>query len=287
MNFWNETTSSHVSNAGNPSLNVLRVRTTSSSSSSFPPPATIIEITDVKLKQFQKKLAPCSNSGATLTTTTTTTAETTPRPNDSIIYPLIDEKEKKLKPNFEVYEEEIESLLPTIPSSFPTIEAMTSLSEMTRLIEDKSLLASFIEQTNEVQTLREIKMGIVQSNIDAAKSNLHHETKLDELQSEIIALEQEVSNQLSRYNELHARRLAMTEPPSVQTAISELNVAKKDAFRLSESLAERWIESGEGNGGGSEDVGEFVKQFMEMRVLYHCRAAKSERLAQGTALRPR
>ena len=119
-------------------------------------------------------------------------------------------------------------------------------------------------------------MGIEQSNIEAAKSNLQHETQLEEMQSEIIALEGEVTTQLQRYKELHARRVALTEPPSVQTAISELNVAKKDAYRLSESLAERWVES------GTEDVGDFVKQFMEMRMLYHCRAAKIERLENST-----
>lgn len=126
-------------------------------------------------------------------------------------------------------------------------------------------------------------MGIEQSNIEAAKTNLQHETQLEEMQSEIIALEGEVTTQLQRYKELHARRVALTEPPSVQTAISELNVAKKDAYRLSESLAERWVESG-GSGGGSstEDVGDFVKQFMEMRMLYHCRAAKIERLENST-----
>ena len=129
-------------------------------------------------------------------------------------------------------------------------------------------------------------MGIEQSNIEAAKTNLQHETQLEEMQSEIIALEGEVTTQLQRYKELHARRVALTEPPSVQTAISELNVAKKDAYRLSESLAERWVESGGGSSGGgsssTEDVGDFVKQFMEMRMLYHCRAAKIERLENST-----
>jgi len=154
---------------------------------------------------------------------------------------------------------------------------------------NQSQLDSFIEQTNEVQTLREIKLGIERSNIDMAKSNLQHETQLEEMQSEILALEIDITSQLEHYNALHARRVTMTEPPSVQTVISELNVAKKEAYRLSESLAERWIESGVGSsstgsgGGSADDVGEFVKQFMEMRTLYHCRAAKIERLENSTA----
>jgi hypothetical protein len=242
------------------------------------------------LEQFQKNLTERSNTPTPPSTTSTTTSaaiETTGRLADSTRSCLPTpkkEKKPKPKPNFDVSDEEIDALLPSIPSTFPTIETMTSLSELTRLIENKStLLSSFIEQTNEVQTLREIQMGIEQSNIEAAKSNLQHETQLEEMQSEIIALEGEVTTQLQRYKELHARRVALTEPPSVQTAISELNVAKKDAYRLSESLAERWVESG-GSGGGSstEDVGDFVKQFMEMRMLYHCRAAKIERLENST-----
>ncbi len=213
-----------------------------------------------------------------------TASETTIRPTNSANPPSQKQKKNlKPKPNFNVSDEEIAALLPSIPPSFPSIETMTSISEITRLIEDESLLSSFIEQINEIQVLREIKMGIEQSNIEAAKSNLHREIQLDEMQSEIIALEREVATQLQHYNVLHARRVAMTEPPSVQTAISELSVAKKDAYRLSESLAERWIESGEGTGSGcTEDVGEFVKQFMEMRMLYHCRAAKAERLENSS-----
>jgi ESCRT-I complex subunit VPS37 len=255
--------------------------------------ATIIEITDVKLKQFQKNLADRTSAPtppAPTTSTTTSSTTTTTRPTGSTSHPPIHQKEKKPnpKPNFDVSDEEIEALIPSIPPSFPTIESMSS-SEIKRLMRTQSQLDSFIEQTNEVQTLREIKLGIEQSNVDMAKSNLQHETQLEEMQSEILALEMEVTSQLQHYNTLHARRVSMTEPPSVQTVISEMNVAKKEAYRLSESLADRWIESGGGSsstgsgGGSAEDVGDFVKQFMEMRTLYHCRAAKIERLENSTA----
>ena len=66
--------------------------------------------------------------------------------------------------------------------------------------------------------------------------------------------------------------MAMTHPPDLQDAIEELTKAKKEAYRESEELADEWVES------GGENVSDFVKQFMEVRMLYHTRAAKAERL---------
>ena len=52
------------------------------------------------------------------------------------------------------------------------------------------------------------------------------------------------------------------------------NHAKKEAYRESETIADDWVESG-------GDIGDFVKEFMETRILYHTRAAKAERLCMS------
>ena len=107
-----------------------------------------------------------------------------------------------------------------------------------------------------------------------AKSNLlDHEEIVKEVCAEVDSLQQELDTKIEQYKKLDAERLELTHPPDKQEAIKELNKAKKDAYRESEELAEEWVESGEGG-----NVSDFVKRFMDVRLLYHTRAAKAERL---------
>lgn len=174
--------------------------------------------------------------------------------------------------NYEVSDDEVDTLIPPIPSSFPEIDAMP-LSEVKRVVDDKEVMETFVESTSAVKTLRELKQSIEASNIDAAKSNLlDHEDVVKGVCTEVETLEQELNAKIEQYKKLDAERMAMTHPPDLQDAIEELTKAKKEAYRESEELADEWVES------GGENVSDFVKQFMEVRMLYHTRAAKAERL---------
>jgi len=177
-------------------------------------------------------------------------------------------------PNYEqVANDEVNTLIPPIPSSFPEIDKM-SLSEVKQVVDDEKVLETFIENTAAVKTLRELKQSIEASNVDVAKSNLlDHEEIVKEVCAEVATLERELDTKIEQYKKLDAERLELTHPPDKQEAIKELNKAKKDAYRESEEMAEEWVESGEGG-----NVSDFVKRFMDVRILYHARAAKAERL---------
>ena len=177
-------------------------------------------------------------------------------------------------PNYEqVANDEVNTLIPPIPSSFPEIDKM-SLSEVKQVVDDEKVLEKFIENTAAVKTLRELKQSIEASNVDVAKSNLlDHEEIVKEVCAETDTLQHELDTKIEQYKKLDAERLELTHPPDKQEAIKELNKAKKDAYRESEEMAEEWVESGEGG-----NVSDFVKRFMDVRMLYHTRAAKAERL---------
>ena len=176
------------------------------------------------------------------------------------------------KVNYEVADDEVDTLIPPIPSSFPEIDAMP-LSEVKQVVDNKEAMEKFVESTSAVKTLRELKQSIEASNVDAAKSNLlDHEDIVKGVCTEVETLEQELNAKIEQYKKLDAERTAMTHPPDLQDAIKELTKAKKEAYRESEELADEWVES------GGENVSDFVKQFMEVRMLYHTRAAKAERL---------
>jgi len=247
-------------------------------------PPSILDITDDNLKRLQESISGPKRPSGTPTNNSSfpsTASVDFQRPNGSIHMEsarsenqpqqteIIDEK-----PDFEVTDHEVDALIPPIPSSFPEIDTMP-LSELKRLKDNKAFTDLFVENASGVKTLTELKQSIENANVNAAKANLAHEEKIEDLCTEVETLKQDLNTKIQKYRKLDAERQAITHPPDLQEAIQELNKAKKDAYRDSEELAEDWVES------GGENISGFVKQFMEVRLLYHTRAAKAERLGNS------
>ena len=175
------------------------------------------------------------------------------------------------KADFEVNDDEVDVLIPPIPLSFPEFDAMP-LSEVKRIADNKAFLDLFVEGTSEVSFLTENKQSIEASNVEVAKANLAHEEKIETLSAEVETLMQDLNDKMQKYRKLDAERLELTQPPKVKDVIAELLKAKKDSLRESDDLAERWVER------GGDDVSDFIRKFMDIRLSYHTRAAKAERL---------
>jgi len=250
-----------------------------------------MEITDSNLRRLQESLSgpnirpsgeshnigestntnqyapPASASGAQRPNSSVQSANRHSRPADRPV------QSNRIKPkaDFEVDDDEVDVLIPPIPSSFPELDAMP-LSEVKRIAENKAFLDLFVEGTSEVNFLRENKQSIEASNVEVAKANLAHEEKIETLSAEVETLKQDLNDKMQKYRKLDAERLELTQPPKVKDVIAELLKAKKDALRESDDLAERWVER------GGDDVSDFIKKFMDIRQSYHARAAKAERL---------
>eukprot|EP00585_Thalassiosira_rotula_P005174 CAMPEP_0196160832 /NCGR_PEP_ID=MMETSP0910-20130528/47029_1 /TAXON_ID=49265 /ORGANISM="Thalassiosira rotula, Strain GSO102" /LENGTH=297 /DNA_ID=CAMNT_0041425773 /DNA_START=471 /DNA_END=1364 /DNA_ORIENTATION=- len=241
-------------------------------------PPSILEITDANLRRLNDGLRPPAKFGNVQPESAPPSYPTQngsyhadqprhqtqpqPQPQNEFVPPKL---------NFEIKNYEVDSMIPPIPSSFLKIDNM-NLSELNQLVENNTVLQQFIDGTSEVKTLKEIKQSIETSNVNAAKANLVHEEEMEDVCTTVESLKQDLTSKMQRYRELDAERVALTHPPDLQEAIGELNVAKKSAYRESEKLADEWIDA------GGEDVNDFVKKFMEVRFLYHSRAAKAERL---------
>jgi ESCRT-I complex subunit VPS37 len=231
-------------------------------------PPSVSQIVDDNLARLQRTLTGAQQTTKSSPHTAAATATTTSHNNAHT--QRIDKKESACK----VDEDELNSLIPRVPSSFPQIDDM-SLSELNDLVNNKAALDTFIDSISEVNTLRELKESIETSNVDTAKSNLALEDKLESISSEVDTLKHDLKSNIERYRELEARRIAMTRPPDIQDVRRQLTSAKKAAYIESEEFADDWVES------GGNDVSGFVKQFMDVRVLYHTRAAKAERLGMS------
>ena len=183
---------------------------------------------------------------------------------------IIDKKEAACK----VDEDELSSLIPRVPSNFPTINEM-SFPELNDLVSNKAALDIFISKIPEVHTLKELKESIEMANVETATSNLAQKENVESILSEVEFLRQDLKSNTERYKELDSERAVLTRPPLIEEARKELTAARKKAYKESEIFASEWVEE------GGNDVSEFVKTFLDKRILYHTRAAKAERLSMS------
>jgi hypothetical protein len=242
-------------------------------------PPTVMEITDVNLKRLQESL----NGDAARRIENQSAPPAYRRPNEPmhvsngrenhrLVQSMGNVSMQQQSPD-EVTDEEVHTLIPAIPSSFPQLESMT-MSQVKDLLDNESSFEDFIQQTSEVATLNELKQSIMSANVDAAEANLLHREKVERQTAELDSLGDDLQMKLEQFNKLDQERVALTSPPDLNATIKYLNHVKKEAYRQSEAIADDWVESG-------GDVGDFVKKFMEKRALYHTRAAKAERLSMS------
>ena len=262
-------------------------------------PPSIQEVTDQNLRKLQETLSPSRNSRETTPPqqlNNNHTAQARPPPpsyessqQSSFVvngrihagsngvsvqaqeYNLEQFERVKRRPDCSVSDAEVNSLIPPIPSSFPELDEMT-MSELQKIVDDPIALKSHVQNRTRVDTVRELKESIEKSNVDAATANLEKQDEVNLLCDEVEGLRKQLGEKVERYQELDRERNALTQPPDVDDLIRRLNVAKKNADNESEEIGDDWVES------RGSDVSDFVKKFMESRLLYHTRAAKIERL---------
>ena len=234
-------------------------------------PPMVREINDVNLRRLQENLGNTQSHSAP-------PAYSQKGNNGKVVRDqrlILSARENTVRPSqHQESDDEVNLLVPSIPSSFPQLNSMT-MSELKELLDNEALFESFIRKISEVATLDELKESIISANVDIAQTNLAHRESVEQQSAELDSLQDNLQSKLSIYKKIDEDRVALSRPPDVSGTLRDLNHAKKKAYRDSEAIAENWVES-------SEDIAAFVKAFMDERVLYHTRSAKLERLSMST-----
>ena len=102
------------------------------------------------------------------------------------------------------------------------------------------------------------------------------EDKIKTLYGEVTDLKEQMEARLKLFQKLELEQDALCAPPDTKDILRQLAKGKKESFQESERLAEDWVDDG-------SDVDNFVKDFMEKRLVHHLRAAKIECLQRKTA----
>jgi ESCRT-I complex subunit VPS37 len=160
--------------------------------------------------------------------------------------------------------------LPNVPSKYSETEGL-SRQQLDELVDDELEFMRLIYKLPVYDKIFTIGSSRLNENVQLARDNLSHESKLAVLQGDVKRLHQTLQTKLAEFSKLEARQNAICAPPDLAETLQRLNKAKKEAFDESEAMAEAWVD---GDSGSSVD--DFCKQFLESRKVHHMRAAKME-----------
>jgi ESCRT-I complex subunit VPS37 len=183
-------------------------------------------------------------------------------------YSLVDES-KKFSPVPDVP-------MPPTPNRYVEIDDL-SREELDHLLEDELDFLSLVRKLDTFKEIHATASSVLDENVRLANANMSHEGLLAQRHAEVVQLQAQLRKKVEQFQQLERQQNALCAPPDKRLALKQLNKAKRQAFDESERVAEEWVES-----GGSVD--DFVRQFLEMRVVHHKRAAKMELLQQSNHL---
>eukprot|EP00591_Stephanopyxis_turris_P006224 CAMPEP_0195526188 /NCGR_PEP_ID=MMETSP0794_2-20130614/27096_1 /TAXON_ID=515487 /ORGANISM="Stephanopyxis turris, Strain CCMP 815" /LENGTH=341 /DNA_ID=CAMNT_0040656813 /DNA_START=118 /DNA_END=1143 /DNA_ORIENTATION=- len=223
-------------------------------------PPTAIQITDQSLQRLQQ--------------------QTNSQTKGSIHHPSLPPQHmgSPPPPNYEaalatgqVSEEVFHMPIPAVPSSFPELDKM-SKSEMETLLNDDAAFLSHVEKMSAVTTINDLQESILKGNVDTAKSTLEKQEEIGTLHAEVEVLKKSLEDKVSVFQELEKKQADLCVGFDSKYVCKRLYSAKREAFSESENMASNWLDDND------DSVDEFVKKFIEKRIVYHARSAKIERL---------
>uniref|UniRef100_A0A915C2E8 VPS37 C-terminal domain-containing protein n=1 Tax=Parascaris univalens TaxID=6257 RepID=A0A915C2E8_PARUN len=146
-----------------------------------------------------------------------------------------------------------------------------SNEQLNALLSDNAKIDAIIESIPQVRTLpTEREMGLVQ-NKSLAEWNLSQEPRLEEAKKKLLNTYDEAIKIKAEVEELKAKLDSMSEQRSLDTSSALLQAATQSAEDESEAIVDRFMK-------GEIDVDQFIKEFMEKKMLAHMRRIKSEKL---------
>lgn len=160
--------------------------------------------------------------------------------------------------------------MPNIPSHFEELDPL-SREDLEELLEDELEFMAFVNKIPVFQEIQSVANDALEENVELAKSNLEKEEKIKSLHKYVTELKSKLETKIQAFKELERKQDSICAPPDMRDVLRKLHKGKKEAFDESEQLADEWVEDG-------SDVDQFVKNFIEKRMVHHMRAAKIERL---------
>lgn len=161
-------------------------------------------------------------------------------------------------------------LLPAIPQSFPELESYSE-AELAAMLHDEKMLEALFNQLAIVQQIRKVRDELREKNADLARTNLSLEEAARAKRSELTAKESDLSVRRSLYEAKRREKEEIAQRFSGPAVAQEVAKNLTQLNAQSEELASQYAK-------GQIDWMTFSEQYLEIRKLYHQRAAMREAL---------
>ncbi|KAI8062389.1 hypothetical protein BC940DRAFT_308896 [Gongronella butleri] len=177
---------------------------------------------------------------------------------------------------------------PPIPTNTPaasqpslSAEYMTIMNkspeEIDELLTNDKAFDIFFHSLDRVRNMKTVKGELYNGNENLARKNLSYEDELVRLRTQVDELNQSFQELRSRISEKERQQQDAFKRFSSSTVMTRLKAGVYESEDLSESVAQSFID-------GSLDHDSFVKQFRELRKVYHMRASKLEKIQKNESI---
>ncbi|KAF7722821.1 hypothetical protein EC973_002666 [Apophysomyces ossiformis] len=128
----------------------------------------------------------------------------------------------------------------------------------------------FFNSLERVQRMKTVEEELRNGNENLAHKNLGREDQLLRLRAEVNDMEKEYRAVKADFEEKERQQQEAFSRFTASTVLTRLKASVYESDELSESVAQSFLD-------GNLDHDSFVKQFRELRKVYHLRASKLER----------
>lgn len=163
--------------------------------------------------------------------------------------------------------------MPEIPESFGELSDL-NLSQLKGMSEREDVLLEFFVSLPQLKQVTCDKEELVNNIVAMAKMNLQLEPRLEGKRQEMLFKYEQLTQMKANFETKMQRQHELSESCSLSALQARLKVAAHQAEEESEETAESFLE-------GKTDIDDFLANFMEKRMLCHCRRAKEEKLQQS------
>ncbi|KAI7858297.1 hypothetical protein BDC45DRAFT_602854 [Circinella umbellata] len=168
---------------------------------------------------------------------------------------------------------------PPVPAAQPSSALTTaeygsiankSAEELEQLLTDDIAFELFFSSFERIRSMKTVQEELRNGNENLAQKNIGKEDTVLKLRSEAKELDEEYRKLRSEFDEKERQQHEAFNRFSSSTVLTRLKASVYESDELSESVGQSFLD-------GNLDHDSFVKQFRELRKVYHLRASKLER----------
>ncbi|KAI9311261.1 hypothetical protein BX666DRAFT_1999659 [Dichotomocladium elegans] len=145
-----------------------------------------------------------------------------------------------------------------------------SPEDIEELLTNDTAFEMFFNSLERVQNMKTVREELRNGNENLANKNLSRQDSLQALDAQVKALDLEYRQLKGQFEEKERQQNDAFNRFSSATVMTRLKASIQESDELSESVAQSFLD-------GNLDHDGFVKQFRELRKVYHLRASKLER----------